>query len=121
MVMKTKNISSKIAIILICLIGLWLVFKFFSNQNKDTLLKNSKTDYALIKKIYHGGVKNPRNADFEYSVNGKQYEFNQPGDYDAFKLGDTILIEYAVADHSVARVVDKYYMQKYKHLKKKEN
>lgn len=119
--MKKKNISNKIAIILICLIGVWLVFKFFNDQNKDALLKNSKTDYAIIKMIYHGGIKNPRNADFEYSIKGKRYNFNQPGNYDAYKIGDTILIEYAVEDHSVARVVDKYYMQKYKYLKKKEN
>lgn len=85
--------------------------------NEEKLLKNSKTSLGEITKIIHAAPKTSKGMNFKYIVNGKQYEGYSWGDHELFEVGDTILIEYAVEDHSVARVVDKYYMQKYKYLR----
>jgi hypothetical protein len=34
-------------------------------------------------------------------------------------IGDSVLIEYAIQDPSIARVVDRYFMKKYRYLRGK--
>jgi hypothetical protein len=94
-----------------------ILFGIIRYNKRETLLKNSNSTFGILVRQYSKG-KNP-NAVFTYKVKDKIYEFNQIGNYTNFKKGDTVLIEYAIEDPSVARVVDKYYMQKYKHLKEK--
>jgi hypothetical protein len=113
---KEKLVGFSIVLLIIILIG----SQFFNEYQNDKLLQNSKTTFGNIKKRYHGAPKSPKHGDFEYNVDGKEYEFDQPGNYEALSVGDTVLIEYAIADHSVARVIDKYYMKKYVYLKKIE-
>ncbi|MDH4471308.1 MAG: hypothetical protein QE487_01805 [Fluviicola sp.] len=115
---KSKEKLAGFAIVFLIII--LLASQFLTEYEEDKLLRNSKTTFGYIKKIYHGAPKSPKHGDFKYNVGGKEYEFDQPGNYEALKIGDTVLIEYAIADHSVARVVDKYYMKKYAYLKKIE-
>lgn len=93
-----------------------VIYILIKDIRNDFLLKRSRETTAIITHISHGAVRSPKRGEFEYIVNGKKYNFNESGDYDAFSIGDTVLIEYAVEDHSVARVVDKFYMEKNKHL-----
>lgn len=106
--------------IIIFVMILITVYVFVDNNQKDLLLRNSCQTIAIIKEIKHGAVRSSKRVEFTYSVNGQIYEGNEPGNFDDFMIGDTILIEYAIEDHSVARVVDKYYMKKNKHLRKEE-
>lgn len=110
-------VVGRIVIFVMILIAVYVVV---DNYRKDTLLRNSYRTTAIIKEIRHGAVRSSKRVEFTYSVNGRTYENNEPGNYDDFAIGDTILIEYAIEDHSVARVVDKYYMKKNKHLRKEE-
>jgi hypothetical protein len=89
-------------------------------MREEKLLKNSKRSFGEITKILHGSSKNSKGMTFNYTVDGKKYDGYSWGDYELFEIGDTVLIEYAIANHSVARVVDKYYMKKYAYLKKIE-
>jgi len=102
----------KDAFILISILIFILSIQYYFEHRNNELLKNSKTTFGIITKIYEGNPKSPKHADFEYYVNSKKYEFNQTGNYDAFKIGDTVLLEYSIQDHSVARVINKYYMRK---------
>lgn len=111
--------------LLLAFLGLFLLVFLFRwweyDYNKTMLEKGVKNSPALIIRISEGAVKVPSYGIFKYYVNGKSFELRESGNFNLMEIGDTVLIEYAVEDHSVARVVDKYYMQQYKYLKKKEN
>ncbi|MNJ86056.1 hypothetical protein D3C87_35390 [compost metagenome] len=96
------------------LIGIFIMYTFLKEKRDDRLLENSVEHFAILIEINGGNAHSPSSGDFKYKVNNEEYEFNQSGDYKFMQVGDTVLIEYAVEDHSVARVVDKYYMNKYK-------
>lgn len=109
----TKEIG---AVLMILIVMSYLMLR---NYFDSKLLENAKeTNAILIGKSSGHGVNETANGTFKYKVQNESLEFNQSGDYDFMKLGDTVLIEYAIENHSVARVKDKYYMKKYKHLKK---
>ena len=110
---RMDRFTGTVVLSLMFIVVILIVIK---NIRNDFLLKRSREMNAIITHISHGAVRSPKRGEFEYVVNGKKHNFNEPGDYDAFSIGDTVLIEYAVEDHSVARVVDKFYMEKNKHL-----
>lgn len=97
--------------------GVFVLFDFYHEKKEERLLENSKIATAVLIKKKSGSVKSPASGRFVYRVQGKKYEFSQPGNYLFMNLGDSVSIKYAVEDHSVARVVDKYYMKKYYYLK----
>jgi hypothetical protein len=109
---------------------LWVVSSLFvvvflvrwwqNDYNKILLEKGVRNTPAVIIRISEGAVSVPAYGVFRFSVDGKIVGFRESGNYLDFNSGDTVLIEYAIADHSVARVVDKYYMKKYAYLKKIE-
>jgi hypothetical protein len=114
--MEKKRITElRISIIGFIVMGIGFIYIFWREYYEDKLLL--KTKIGFIERIYNGAVRSPKNVDFIYYVNGKKYGSNESGDYTFMKIGDTILIEYAVKDNSVARVVDKFYMKKYRRLK----
>ena len=105
--------------ILLFVIFFVVIFRACQNQHDTRLLENSVITNAIIVKIRTGeAVKSIPTATYSYKVKGINYEYEECRNFNDLRIGDTILIEYAVEDHSVARVVDKYFMQKYKHLKK---
>lgn len=106
--------------ILLGIIGLMVLFSVIRNSyNESTLNGKTKKCIAIITHITSGtGVRQIAGVDFYYFVNGTKYQNNDNGNFNFMKVGDTILIEYAVVNNSVSRVIDKYYMQKYKHLQK---
>lgn len=118
------NVRTKkyVPYILLGIIGLIVLFSAIRNSYYEHIL-NGKTKrcIGIITHITNGtGVRQISGVDFYYFVNGNRYENNDNGDFNFMKLGDTILIEYAIEDHSIARVADKYYMKKYKYLQKDE-
>lgn len=112
-----KSKQKLIGSIILLIIVIALCQQFFEENKNDKLLQKSISSFGIIKEIHHGTVHNPKNALIIYRVDSQKYEFSASGDYEAFRIGDTVLIEYAIGDHSVARVKDKYYMKKYHYLK----
>jgi hypothetical protein len=97
------------------------LYRWWQNDyNKAMLEKGVRNTPAVIIRISEGAVRVPSYGVFRYRIDNEVFEFRESSDYLNFELGDTVLIEYAIADHSVARVVDKYYMKKYAYLKKIE-
>lgn len=116
-----KNRNNVVKIISIAILVLMMIFVFidFYQENKnEKLLENSRIATAILIKKKARAVKSPKSGRFVYRVQGKEYEFSQPGDYLFMNIGDSVLIKYAVEDHSVARVIDKYYMRKYHYLRR---
>jgi hypothetical protein len=106
-----KNLLGFIAIVLV------IAYVFIRNHYHENLLDNGKTKetIAFIINIDDGSaVHSTSNGDFEFKIKNKKYTFNDSGDYTFLKIGDSVLIEYSLKDPSVARVIDKCYMQKYK-------
>lgn len=109
--------TNTMAVLIFILIGIFIIYTFLREKKESSLLMNSKTGIAILIEI-NGNAHAAASGDFRYKVKSKKYEFNQSGDYSFMQIGDTVLIEYAVDDCSVARVVDKYYMSKYHKLNK---
>mgnify|MGYP000940153412 CR=1 FL=1 len=107
---------------LLFVIGVLLVLSAIRDYyNKKILAGDTETLIAIITDITSGtGVRQAPDAKFYYFVKNKKYENHTNGNFNFMEVGDTVLIEYAIEDHSVARVVDKYYMKKYKYLKRIE-
>lgn len=95
-----------------------LLFNLFNEHRKERLLQKSKYTTGILIKEYHNSLRF-LNGDFYFYVGKIRYQITDFKDFSHLIKGDTVLIEYAIEDPSVARVVDKYYMQKYKHLKEK--
>jgi hypothetical protein len=114
--------TNSIPYFLLAIIGVLLIYTSVRNYYDDKLLEGeTKKTIAIITDINSGtGVRQIANIDFYYYAKKVKYVTNDNVDFNFGKLGDTVLIEYAIADHSVARVVDKYYMKKYAYLKKIE-
>jgi hypothetical protein len=114
--MKNRG-NTIMGILFFSFIGCFIVYTFIREKKDNQLLEKSIKHFAILIEIDGGNTHSPSSGDFKYKIDSKEYEFNQSGDYSFMQVGDTVLIEYAIKDHSVARVIDKYYMQKYKHLK----
>lgn len=78
------------------------------------LKKNYKTTAIVIEIHQPEVIHDSYSGTFQYKIKNKIYKFTQIGNYTLLKLGDTVLIEYAVKDNSIARVIDKNYMRKFK-------
>ena len=112
MINKKKN---EIVLVLLLLIGSFLIIR--NNYEEKTLLNSRKTTGVLIKKKDGKAVHGTACGTFEYYVAGKKYKFTEGGNYSFINIGDTVLIKYAKKNKSIATVIDKYYMKKYKYLK----
>ena len=113
---KKKNVVG--AVLIFILLGVFILFRDIDRNEKNKLLEKSEETIAIILKKGGGSVNSPYNGKFKYFIDGQKYEFTQSGNFEFMNLGDTVLIEYAIEDHSVARVKDKFYMKKYLYLKK---
>lgn len=109
-----RNFNWILAIVLFCI----FMFNIFYQNHKEELLANSKIVTGKLISEEHSSQKFI-NGRFTYFVNEKKYCLRYTGDFSYMNIGDSVLIEYAIEDPSLARVVDRYYMKKYWSLKKK--
>ena len=113
---KFINVLKKdlIYVFLLFLLFLYYQYRILDNIQDQKLLKHSKEIAAIVVKTYQSGYKSSAYSKFKYTVSEMEYEFSQTGGYYKYlKPGDTVLIEYAIKDNSVARVVNSRYMQKF--------
>ncbi len=101
---------------MIVLVG-WVYSLYRKNYEKEILTETAtKKTWAIYFENREGkGIVGTRF--YYYNQKNKRIEFDQHKYFKDLKIGDTVLIEYAIEDNSVAHVVDKYYMQKHKKLK----
>lgn len=94
-------------------IGIWTIilgYFIWSNVHEaDALNGPTKQTFGILTNIKGHTFRHRKRAIVTYTVSGKEYRINAPGDYLDMSVGGTVLIEYAVEDHSVARVANKHY------------
>ena len=95
-----------------------LLYSMLRENRRQNLFQKSNITFAFLIEEYHGSERF-RNGRFYYFVNKVRFELKEFRNFKELSKGDTVLIEYALDDPSVARVKDPYYMRKYKHLKNK--
>lgn len=112
--------STKILILVILLYLPIPITQWIFELNETEKLKHTITCVSVLRNVhFNDAVGGSAYGIFEYKVKGKFFRTEEIGDFSFLQIGDSVLIKYAVNDPSVARVLDKYYMQKYKHLKKR--
>lgn len=113
------SIRTKIPYLLLGLLGILLLISLIRNYYNERALEGETGKcIAILIDIRSGeGVRQTATGTYKYLVNGRKYEYEENRNFNDLSIGDTVLIEYSIEDPSVARVVDKYYMQKYKNLK----
>lgn len=113
--MRVKN---TILVLFFSMIGISLLISFLQDRNRSILLENNSKTFGILVYSYHAtAVRSISYGVFIFRTQKQRIKIKIVGDYSKLKLGDTVLMEYAVKDPSVARVTDKYYMKEYKHLK----
>lgn len=110
-------VKKNITVIIIGIVFFSLLFNYYNYNKRLKLLQNSNEIIGIMIKEYSKGKSG--SGTFKFKINEKKYVFREIADFSDIFKGDTVLIEYAVEDPTVARVKDKYYMQKYKQLRKK--
>ena len=99
-------------------IFLGLMFNLLYDRYKEDMLKNSKEVFGVLIKESHSS-NNFIYGDFYYYAGKKKHILSYTGDFSYLKKGDTVLVRYALEDPSIAKVSDRYFMKKYRYLKKK--
>lgn len=111
------NKNSLILLIVLLLTGAFLIYR---NYLDDKMLENFHTTFGILTNKKDGeAVHGTASGEFEYNIKGVKYKFTESGNFLFLNLGDTVLIKYAKKDFKVAKVIDKYYMQKHSHLSNK--
>jgi glucose uptake protein GlcU len=113
--MKINKQVKQFGLLVLLIIGV-VIARYVKNTRQENLLENSKQTIAIFHEsnfVYRTGYI----SHFKYEVKGKKYHLDQPMKITTLEKGDTVLIEYSIKDPSVAKVVDLYYMEKYKHLR----
>lgn len=113
----SEKLKNKLFYLIILIFFLLFVYKFYKDDRESKLLKSSKETLGFLVDISEGGAHDQNHAEIKFTVNKRKYSFRHNSNFSFMKLGDTVLIKYAVKDHNVATVIDKYYMKKYKYLK----
>lgn len=99
-----------VVIVIIACIRDWYNDKQLAGKTIETI--------AIVTDITSGtGVRQIAGVNYEYQINGKTYTGSDNGNFNFMKIGDTLLVVYAISDRSVSKVKEKYYMLKYKRLK----
>jgi len=91
-----------------------LVFSFGKEYYRKEKLKRTKKAFAVMVEFSTGTVRHSMRGTFQYKINNNTYKFIQSEDFSMLTIGDTVEIEYSIEDNSVARVINKHYMDKYK-------
>ena len=95
-----------------------LLYGMLREDRRMKLFQNTEVTYGFLIEEHHGSA-NFRYGKFYFFVKNKRFDIKEWHYFTELSKGDTVLIEYAIEDPSVARVKDKYYMQKYKQLRDK--
>lgn len=112
---KYKLGSMKTIIFVLIFFGLAFIGAIYFQLKREEKLENTQDSIAII---INKGKTTRGGATVYFEVNSERFESKiWGGDYSFLNIGDTILIKYAVEDPELVQVIDKYYMQKYKHLK----
>lgn len=106
----------KKTIIVLSIFAVCLIIGLFLQLDRDSKLKNTIKTKAIVTYRDKQHTKG-WDAVVTYKVNNIELESGLNCDCRDIEIGDTVLIEYAESDPKLAVMVDKYYMQKYKHLK----
>lgn len=115
----SNNIKKIVGISIIIVMIITLMFRINQTNNINEVLKKTKETKAIIVELKKGGVKSTAGCMFIYHVDRKEYTYFQNGKYDFLKIGDTVLVEYSISDNSIAKIKNKYYMNKYRYLEEK--
>lgn len=111
---RYKNILIVLGLILLMV----LFQQIFDYRYAKKMQKTIETEAYFIENIHMKNI-GPTSY-YYYYVNNKKYEGYFRDTEMFFLKNDTILIKYSTEDPSISEVVDKYYMQKYKHLEKRQ-
>lgn len=113
---KYKLPSKKAIIVVVIAFSLAFISSIYFHLKRELKLKNTKEIIAIIS---DKGNTTRGGAWVYFEIKSQRIEAKiWGGDFDFLNIQDTILIKYAIEDPKLVQVVDKYYMQKYKHLKK---
>lgn len=104
--------------------GIWVVLFFIvflygmlREDRRMKLFQKTQVTYGFLIEEDHGSA-NFRYGKFYFFVKNNRFELKEWDYFTKLSMGDSVLIEYAIEDPTVARVKDKYVMQKFKHLRK---
>jgi hypothetical protein len=111
-----KLIKKYFSGILSIIVLIAIVVNIYIDKKRNKLLEKSIDIKGVLFEKYTEG-KNKMGT-FEFKLKNSKIKFDYIGDFSFLQIGDTVLIQYAIEDPSVARVKDRYYMRKYKYLKK---
>ncbi len=111
-----KLIKKYFSGILSIIVLIAIVVNIYIDKKRNKLLEKSIDIKGVLIEKYSEG-KN-KTGTFEFKLKNNKIKFDFIGDFSFLQVGDTVLIQYAIEDPSVARVKDRYYMRKYKYLKK---
>lgn len=117
--MTSSFIDKNIFKITLIIIGILVVWVYIRDRNNKKLLDGpTKTTIGFITDITKGtGVRTFPSAEYYYYVKGEKYYNDEYSNFNIMKIGDTILIKYAISNPSVSEVLDKYYMKIYAYKK----
>lgn len=93
--------------ILPIVLSILCIYNFWQEKNKEELLKNGSKTFGIFISRNERAVHGSPSINVRYKVNGTKYILKEYGGFPSLKVGDTVLVEYAVEDNSVARVVGK--------------
>jgi len=82
-----------------------IIWSAVKEQNRFNLLKNTINEKAVFVKLLKETSTDPAAGEFKYMMNDVVYTFRERGDFSALNLGDSVIIEVSIKDHSIARVL----------------
>lgn len=90
--------------ILATTVSVLCIYNFWQEKSKEELLKNSLKTVGVFISRNRVAVHGTPSINIEYKVKGIKYNLKEYGGFASLKIGDTVLIEYAISNHSIARV-----------------
>jgi hypothetical protein len=102
-----RTLSILILAIVLSIIG---VYSFWNEKHKENLLVHN-IRVIRVKGIFISRNETPvhgsSSINVKYKVGNVSYMLKERVSFPGLKVGDTVLVEYAIEDNSVARVVGK--------------
>jgi hypothetical protein len=108
--------STRKLVIVLIIFATALIIGFVFQVDRERKLKNSKTTIARVEKVDEY-LYRKMGAKISFTLNGKSIVTDIGCDCRDLKIGDSVLIKYAIENPKLAVLKDKYYMQKYKSKK----